>query len=112
MPDLAKLLGKVAKGKFPMPREVKPLVDRPLEAICMKAMALNRADRYQAPRDLASDIEHWLADEPVSVWPEPWHVKARRWVNRNRTLVTGVAAAVLVGVISLSVLTVVLADAN
>ena len=36
-----------------------------LEAICLKAMALDR--RTATPRPaLADDIEHWLADEPVT----------------------------------------------
>ena len=26
----------------------------------------------RSPRALADDIEHWLADEPVSAWREPW----------------------------------------
>ena len=37
---------------------------------------------------MANDLEHWLADRPVSAWPEPWSVRIRRWVGRHRTLVT------------------------
>jgi serine/threonine protein kinase len=110
--DVGKILDKVIKGNFPRPRQVKPNVAPALEAICLKAMALKSADRYPSPRALASDIESWLADEPVSAWPEPWTVKARRWMAKRRTLVTGVAAAVLVGTISLAVSTVMLANAN
>ena len=56
------------------------------------------ARRTATPRPgaLADDIEHWLADEPVSAWPEPVRLKLRRWVNRNRTLVSSAAAAILV----------------
>jgi hypothetical protein len=61
---------------------------------------------------MAADLERWLADEPVSAWPEPWPVKARRWTSKHRTLVTGVAAALMVGIVSLSVATVLLANAN
>ena len=46
-----------------------PNIPKPLEAICVKAMALEQADRYATPRDLAEDVEHWLADEPVSAYP-------------------------------------------
>jgi serine/threonine protein kinase len=110
--DLGKLLGKVARGQFPRPRALSPRIDRPLEAICLKAMALHPGDRYRAPRELANDLEHWLAGEPVSAWPEPWYVKARRWVGKHRPFVTGAAAALVVGVISLTASTVLLADAN
>ena len=35
-------------------------------------MALRPEDRYASPRALADDVEHWLADEPVSAYREPW----------------------------------------
>src|SRR5205085_1200733 len=68
--------------------------------------------RYASPQALVDDLKHWLADEPVGAWPEPWTVKARRWVGRNRTLVTAAAAALLVGIVSLAVANVLLAQAN
>jgi tRNA A-37 threonylcarbamoyl transferase component Bud32 len=110
--DLGKVLHKVQRGDIPRPRQVKPDIDPALEAICLKAMALNPADRYAAPRALADDLEHWLADEPVGAWREPWTARVRRWVGRHRTLVTGAAAALLVGVLSLAAVNVLLAQAN
>jgi tetratricopeptide (TPR) repeat protein len=56
-------------------------------------MALQPEDRYDSARALAQDIEHWLADEPVSAWHEPWLVRARRWAKRHRTAVAATAAA-------------------
>jgi serine/threonine protein kinase/tetratricopeptide (TPR) repeat protein len=94
--DDGAILQKVQRGEFPKPGQVKPGVPRPLEAICQKAMARERQNRYASPRSLADDIEHWLADEPVSAWPEPWTVKTRRWVGRHRVQVTAAAAALLV----------------
>ncbi len=106
--DAALVMAKVQAGDFPRPGQVMPDVDRALEAICLKAMALAPKDRYASPRDLADDLEQWLADKPVSAWPEPWTVKARRWVGGHRTLVTGTAAALLVGLVSLAILVLVL----
>jgi WD40 repeat protein/tRNA A-37 threonylcarbamoyl transferase component Bud32 len=83
-----------------------------LSAICSKAMALRPEDRYRSALELAADIEHWLADEPVSAWEEPWTSRARRWLSRRRTLVVGVAAAVLVAMVGLAVGLVLLAAAN
>ena len=37
----------------------------------MKAMARRPEGRYASCRDLAGDIELWLADEPVSAYREP-----------------------------------------
>ena len=55
--------GKSA-GDFPRPRKVEPNVPVPLEAICLKAMALAPGDRYSTPRALGDEIERWLADQP------------------------------------------------
>ena len=99
--DVGTLLQKVMRGDIEKPRKLKPNTPPPLEAICLKAMALKPEDRYASPRFLADDIEHWLADEPVSAWPEPWTVKARRWIGRNRTKVSVGAASIVVALIGL-----------
>src|SRR5262249_53089547 len=62
--------------------------------------------------DLAADVQHWIADEPVSAWREPWTARARRWVSRNRTPVAAAAAALVVAVAGLSALLVTQTRAN
>jgi serine/threonine protein kinase len=100
--DTGVVLQKVQRGEFPTPSQLEAAVPPALEAICLKAMARQSEDRYVSPRALADDIEHWLADEPVSAWPEPVTVKAGRWMRRHKPLVSGAAAAVLVGLIGLT----------
>jgi serine/threonine-protein kinase len=85
--DGSQILSQVRRGELPRPRQVRPDVPRSLEAICQKAMALDPGDRYSSPRKLADDLNHWLADEPVSAWIEPWSAKASRFLTRHRTLV-------------------------
>src|SRR5262249_14495421 len=82
------VLDKARRGDWLAPRQVNPRVPAALDAVCRKAMAVRPEDRYATAMDLAADVEHWLADEPVSAWREPWHVRLRRWVVRHRTLVT------------------------
>jgi serine/threonine-protein kinase len=94
--DVGTVLLGVKQGKFVRPRQLDPTIDPALEAICRKAMALRPDDRYPTPRALAEEIERWTADEPVTAWPEPLAVRARRWARRHRTTVTAAAAAVLV----------------
>ncbi len=77
--SLLPLLEKVRKGDFPPPRQVNPTVPPALDAICRKAMALKIEDRYTSARALAEDVEHWMADEPVSAYAEPWTARAARW---------------------------------
>jgi len=110
--DVSLVLHKVQRGDFPRPGQVKASVSSGLAAICLKAMALEPAARYPSPRSLADDIERWLAGEPVSAWREPWTVKARRWLGKHRSLVTGAAAALLAGLVGLIVATVLLSAAN
>jgi serine/threonine protein kinase len=110
--EAGEVLRKVQKGDFPPPRQINGSVQPALEAVCLKAMALRPADRYPSAKALADNIEHWLADEPVSAWPEPWTVRARRWSGRHRTLLTGAAAALLVAAISLAAATLLLTAKN
>jgi serine/threonine-protein kinase len=93
--NLDNLLDKVRRGAFVSPRQVKRAVPAALEAICLKAMALKAEDRYASARALADDVEHWLADEPVSTFREPWRVRAGRWARRHKSAVAAVAATTL-----------------
>jgi serine/threonine-protein kinase len=97
------ILRKVVAGEITRPRSLDPRIAPELEAICLKAMAREPEDRYATPRELADDIEAWLADEPVSAWREPWRVRTRRWMRRHRTLVTSAAVALGVAVAGLAV---------
>jgi serine/threonine protein kinase/Tfp pilus assembly protein PilF len=99
--DVATILAKVRHGEFPPPHRVKPGVPRALEAICLKAMALRPENRYPTAEALSEDLESWMADEPVSAWREPWYVRARRWINRHRTLVTACSSAAAVALVCL-----------
>ena len=103
--DLTEVLEKVRRGKFLSPRQVKHDVPRPLEAICLKAMSRNIADRYAKALELADDLERWMADEPVSAWREPPTVRIGRWVRRHKTsavaAVTLFVSALILSVIAL-----------
>jgi serine/threonine protein kinase len=110
--DLGVVLRDVQKGSFPPPRQVDPTIDRALEAVCLKAMAVKPEDRHATPHLLAEDIERYAADEPTSAWREPFSVKARRWMRRNRTAVTAASASVLMAVVGLVAVIVVESRAN
>jgi len=80
----AELLPKVQQGAFAPPRQVQGWIDPALEAICLKAMKTEPAQRYATPRALADDLEHWLADEPVGAYTEPVTVRAKRGCGSTR----------------------------
>ena len=110
--DAADVIRAVQRGEFAAPRQLDPAIDRALEAVCKKAMALKPEDRYGSPRALVDDLERWMADEPVSAWDEPWTRRVGRWGRRNRPLVSAAAVAVLAGLIGLGAVAAVQARSN
>jgi serine/threonine-protein kinase len=101
--DIGELLRKAQRGEFPRPRHTDPSIDKALEAVCLKAMALKPEDRYDTPRLLAEEVERWMADEPVTAWSEPWSRTLLRWLTRHRVGVTAAAGLVaLVGLASVA----------
>jgi tetratricopeptide (TPR) repeat protein/tRNA A-37 threonylcarbamoyl transferase component Bud32 len=97
--DQDDLLQRVQRGEVVPPRRVQPSVPAALEAVCLKAMALRPQDRYVTALALAADVEHWLADEPVSAYREPLVVRAGRWMRRHKPAVAAVVAAGLVALL-------------
>ncbi|MHC4405549.1 MAG: protein kinase domain-containing protein [Planctomycetota bacterium] len=80
------------------PRERNRAVPRLLEAICLKAMARRKDDRYQTAHALAGDVQRYLAGEPVSAYREGILARTWRWAKRHRRgLGRSAAAALLAG---------------
>ncbi len=97
------IVAAVRTGNFKPPREVRSDVPRPMNAICLKAMALSPGDRYRTALDLAADIERFLGDEPVVAYPESSLEKTGRWLRRHRTLATAIGGiGVVTGIAALT----------
>ncbi len=94
--DLHSLLLAVRRGEFPPPRQLDPKIDRTLEAVCLKAMALAPELRYASARALADDVERWMADDPVTALEEGWARRLARWSRRHRSTTRAAAAALVV----------------
>jgi tetratricopeptide (TPR) repeat protein len=91
------VLAKARAATFEPPRRRVRSTPAALEAICLKAMAREPADRYPDALALARDVENWLAGERVNAWREPWLVSLRRFLRRRQPLVAALSlAAVLV----------------
>lgn len=64
------VLTRIADGHYPPPSTVSPLVDRDLEEIIDRALALNPDERYQSVETFAKELEQYLAEmglEPNSI---------------------------------------------
>ena len=100
--DANSILERVRRGEVAAPRSVNPAIPRPLDEVCLKAMAFRPEDRYDSSRRLAEDIERWLADEPIPWIRESWGTRISRWARRNRMLMrAGAVAMALVSLVSL-----------
>lgn len=65
------------------------------KAICLKARASAKEDRYSSASELSADIGRLLDAEPVSAYQESAIEKASRWVSKNRFMVLLVLAYLL-----------------
>ncbi|MGE3852479.1 MAG: protein kinase [Planctomycetota bacterium] len=92
-------LSRVARGEITPPSErVQEHVSPELEAVILKAMSLQREDRYQSVLDLQRDIRAWQEGHLLSAMNYSMLHRASKWVRRNRALVIAAAAVVLVAV--------------
>ncbi|MHC5048786.1 MAG: tetratricopeptide repeat protein [Planctomycetota bacterium] len=67
-----------------------------LETIAAKALEKEKNRRYQSPAELAADIRHYLTDEPIVARPASTFYQLRKFARRNRAVVAGVAAVIVV----------------
>jgi serine/threonine-protein kinase len=111
-PSTLEVLRKVREELPAPPGRLCRSAPKALEAICLKAIAKDPEARYGSASELAADVQHWLADEPVSAWREPWAIRARRWVVRHRTQVSAGVAALVVAVVGLAATLAMQARAN
>ncbi len=63
---------------------LRRMVRGELDWITMKALEKERKRRYESASALATDIERYLANEPVQASPPSATYKARKFVRRNR----------------------------
>jgi serine/threonine-protein kinase len=101
--DTIAVLRQVLHDDPPRPREVVAGTSAALEAVCLKALAKKAAERYDSAKELAGEVQHWLADEPVEAYGEPFTARAARWARRHRTGVAAAAAILLSTVVALAV---------
>ncbi len=80
---------------IPRPRALNSKISKATEAVCLKAMADVRTERYSSATDLSADVDRLLDAEPVSAYSENALEKTGRWLGKNRFLVFLVVAYLL-----------------
>ena len=83
------LLRRIAEEEVLSPRKAARSIDRELEAILLKALALRPDDRYATAGELAVDLERYLAGEPLEARPETRLYVLRKVLWKYRGQVAG-----------------------
>ena len=83
--SLREILDLCTNQVRPRASSINPHTPPALDAICARAMAFNPEDRYQTVRDFVTDIDHWIANEPVSVYPGSLLRQVKDWVGRRKS---------------------------
>ena len=100
-----KALEQVKRGEFRRVEELDSRVPLALAAICHRAMAVEPKDRYRTADELAHDVDAFLAGDQVFAYDEPLIDRATRFVRRHRTLFATLVGTLLVGFLSLALVT-------
>lgn len=96
------VLHNVASAEPRPLRAIQPDIPADLEAITMRCLEKDRADRYASARALAEDLDRFLQGEAVTVRSVGVFSRLRRRVARNRPLAAVVAAAAVAVTLAVS----------
>lgn len=109
---LEETIQNVIHGRITSPRALDTRIPAALEAVCMRAIALEPAKRYSDASQLRQEVERWLDDLPVAAYRESIIVRLRRWLRAHQTLAVAASATILVSILGLSIFSTVLSQKN
>lgn len=107
--DMITILRRVRAGDFAPPQQVSADLPRELNAVCLRAMALQPADRYTSASAFAGELQSWLDDEPVTAAAPTRVEQVGRWFRKHRSLAV-VLGGSLAAVATLSTLSAVVIE--
>jgi serine/threonine protein kinase len=96
-------LASVAAHRHTEPKKLGTVVRGELDWIVMKSLEKDRGRRYETANGLAMDIQRYLAGEAVLAAPPSTAYRFKKFIRRNRAVVTAgsaVAAALLIGAVA------------
>jgi len=101
-PTAMTVLERILAGPPHSIAQIAPLASAELAAICEKAMARKREQRYADMLTLAEDLRAYLEGRVVAAYEAGAWAEGRKWIQRNRGLSIAAAAALLALVSGLS----------
>ncbi len=97
--DALEVLRQVVREAPVPPRQRVAAAPPALEAVCLKALAKEPEKRYPSARELARDVERFLADLPVAAYHEPVRSQMGRWAREHQRLVSGAIIMLVWGLV-------------
>jgi len=99
--DTITIIKRVAEGDFTEPKKVARAIPMSLNSVCIKAMQLEKENRYQTARELSQEIERFLNGNAVLAHSETLVERSQRIVAKNKK-------ASFVGLVALGLISIVM----
>jgi non-specific serine/threonine protein kinase/serine/threonine-protein kinase len=97
--QMADVLRNIAEAEPKKPSTIRRQINDEVETIVLKALAKDKVRRYQSAENLAKDVEHYLAGEPIEAKRDSgWYV-LRKTILRHRVPV-GVGVAFMLVILT------------
>lgn len=94
---------EIIQGNAVHPHNIDRSVDLDISAICMKAIAKRPADRFQTAREMAEDLERFVAGRPIKIRPQGKLEQVRKFARNNLVgLATAFTILVLFGLLAVN----------
>lgn len=92
---LSDVIQAISACEIRSPRSIDPSLNRDCETILLRALDRDPDRRYQSPADLARDLRHWLAGEPIEARrDDAWYV-AGKFLRRHWLAMSAGAAGIV-----------------
>jgi eukaryotic-like serine/threonine-protein kinase len=95
-------LASIAAQRASEPGRLGAMLKGELDWIVMKALEKDPGRRYESPSELAADVQRFLSGEPVAAAPAAMTYRVRKFVGRNRVVVSAaglVTLALVLGIL-------------
>jgi serine/threonine protein kinase len=93
---------EIARARSSDPGALCRMLRGELDWIVMRCLEKDRRRRYESPSALATDLGHYLADEPVLAGPPSTLYRLRKLAQRHRGLVAAAAVVLIATLVALA----------
>ena len=88
------VIEQASEKPAPKLRSLVPSLDRDLETIVARCLERDPKARYQSAGALATDLEHWLRQEPIQARRTGIFARGKKWVRRKPAIAALIASLV------------------